>query len=400
MTNNILLAATIGWPSAARYASGFVAAGCTVDALSPKQAPVRASRYARRHFDYNPLFPVASLRAAIAQSKPDLIIACDDRVVTQLLELHRREKNSDIARLIERSLGDIGAYPLLLSRQGSLDAMRAEGVRVPDSVAVESADALDAALARIGLPAVLKADGSWGGEGVAVVRTREDAQAAYRKLAFPPPRWRSVARAVRRKDAHFLHEAIAPKPRAISLQKFIPGHPAASAFAAKDGEVVASIGYDVLVAQGTIGPPNVIRRVDCPQIHDAARRAAKRFGLCGMHGLDFIRDAKGDVYLIEINPRATQGGTLAFGAGRDLPAALAAALSPANSGLRPAIGNDVVAFFPRAWQRGGGDNWLATAHHDIPWDDPGVLRTLIDLPAEANDNQLRDLLYARMTRGA
>lgn len=400
MTNNILLAATIGWPSAARYASGFMAAGCAVDSLSPKHAPVRASRYAQRHFDYSPLFPVASLRAAIAESKPDLIVACDDRVVMQILELHRREKNPDIARLIERSLGDIATYPLLLSRQGSLDAMRAEGVRVPDSVAVETADALDAALERIGLPAVLKADGSWGGEGVAVVRTREDAQSAYRRLAYPPPRWRSVARALRRKDAHFLHEAIAPKTRAISLQKFITGHPAASAFAAKDGEVVASIGYDVLVAQGTIGPPNVIRRVDCPQIHDAARKVAKRFGLCGMHGLDFIRDANGDVHLIEINPRATQGGTLAFGAGRDLPAALAAALSPANSGLRPAIDNDVVAFFPRAWQRGGGDNWLASAHHDIPWDDPGVLRTLIDLPAEANDNQLRDLLYARMTRGA
>ncbi|MGN6516806.1 MAG: ATP-grasp domain-containing protein [Rhizomicrobium sp.] len=400
MTNTILLAATIGWPSAARYASGFVAAGCVVDSLSPKHAPVRASRYARRHFDYSALFPAASLRAAVADSKPDLIIACDDRVVMQLLDLHRREKGSGIARLVERSLGDVCAYPLLLSRQGSLDAMRAEGVRVPDSVAVENADALDGALAQIGLPAVLKADGSWGGEGVAVVRTREEAQSAYRRLAFPPPRWRSVARALRRKDAHFLHEAIAPKPRAISLQRFIAGHPAASAFAAKNGEVLASIAYDVLVAQGTIGPPNVIRRVDCPQIHDAARKVARRFGLSGMHGLDFIRDAGGDVHLIEINPRATQGGTLAFGAGRDLPAALAAALSPANSGLRPAIGNDVVAFFPRAWQRGHGDTWLAAAHHDIPWDDPGVLRTLIDLPAEANDNQLRDLLYARMTRGA
>ncbi|HWA29718.1 MAG TPA: ATP-grasp domain-containing protein [Rhizomicrobium sp.] len=394
MTNGILLAATIGWPSAARYASGFVAAGCTVDSLSPAQAPVRASRYARRHYDYSALFPIASLRAAIAQSKPDLIVACDDRVVMQILELHRREgvRNPDIAELIERSLGDIAAYDLVLSRQGSLDAMRAEGVRVPDSVAIESESALDEALAHIGLPAVLKADGSWGGEGVAVIRTREDAIAAYRKLAFPAPRWRSVARALRRKDAHFLHDAIAPKMRAISLQKFIPGHPAASAFAAKDGEVVAHIAYDVLVAQGTIGPPNVIRRVDCPQIHDAARKVAKRFRLSGMHGLDFIRDAQGDVHLLEINPRATQGGTLAFGAGRDLPAALAATLSPANCGLRPAIGNDVVAFFPRAWQRDGGDTWLPLAHHDIPWDDPGVLRAMLD---GANDNQLRDLINAR-----
>ncbi|HSM94847.1 MAG TPA: ATP-grasp domain-containing protein [Rhizomicrobium sp.] len=400
MANRILLAATIGWPTAARYASGFVTAGCSVDSLAPKQAPVRASRYVTRNFNYNALFPIAALRAAISQSKPDLIMACDDRAVTQLLELHRREKaSSPVARLIERSLGRVSDYPLVLSRQGSLEAMRAEGVRVPDSIAIENPDALPAAIERIGLPAVLKADGSWGGEGVAIVRSREEARAAFCRLAYPPPRWRSLARAVRRRDAHFLHEAIAPMQRTISLQKFIPGHPAASAFAAKDGEIVASLGYDVLVAQGTIGPPNVIRRTDCRQIEEAATKAARRFGLSGLHGLDFIRDANGDVHLIEINPRATQGGTLAYGAGRDLPAGLAATLSAANSGMRPPIENDVVAFFPRAWQRNdAGGYWLARAHHDIPWDDPGLLRTLVDAPAGANDNQLRDIVYAQVNQ--
>lgn len=395
MANTILLTATVGWPSAARYAGGFVAAGCTVDALSPAGAPVRASRYARRHFDYRPLFPIASLRAAIVQSRPDLLVPCDDRAVTQLLELHRMEdaRGSQIARIIERSLGDVASYALVMSRQGSMDAMRAEGVRTPDSVAVENEDALDAALARIGLPAVLKADGSWGGEGVCVAHTPEEARTAFRKLAYPSPRWRSLARALRRKNAHFLHEAIAPAARRVSMQKFIAGHPAASGFAARDGEIVASIAYDVLVAQGTIGPPNVIRRVDCPQIHDAARKVARRFGLSGMHGLDFIRDAGGDVHLIEINPRATQGGTLPFGAGRDLPAALAAGLSPANCGLRPAIENDVVAFFPRAWQPDGGGTWLPSAYHDIPWDDPAVLRAMLAMPADANDNDVRAKIY-------
>ncbi len=395
MTNNILLTATVGWPSAARYAGGFVAAGCAVDALSPARAPVRASRYARRHFDYNALFPIASLRAAIAKSDPDLIVACDDRAIVQLLALHRKEslRKTKIASLIETSLGNPSAYPLVMSRQGSMDAMRAEGVRVPPSVAIESEDVLDTALAQIGLPAVIKSDGSWGGDGVCVVRSREEAKAAFRKLAFPPPRWRNLARALRRKDAHFLHEAVAPKPRTISMQKFIAGHPAASAFAAKDGEVVASIAYDVLVAQGTIGPPNVIHRVNCPQIHEAARKVAHRFGLSGMHGLDFIRDERGDVHLIEINPRATQGGTLPFGAGRDLPAALATILSSANSGIRPAIENDVVAFFPRAWQSDAGQQWLPSAYHDIPWDDPAVLRTILNLPADVNDNDVRALIY-------
>ena len=395
MTNGILLTATVGWPSAARYAGGFVAAGCVVDALSPKRAPVRASRYARHHFDYSPLFPVSSLRSAIAQADPRLIVPCDDRAVMQLLALHRREtvRKTKLARLIETSLGNPSAYPLVMSRQGAIDAMRAEGVRVPQSMAIASENALETALAQIGLPAVIKSDGSWGGDGVCVVHSRDEAIAAFRKLAFPPPRWRSLARAVRRRDTHFLREAAAPKPRTISMQKFIAGHAAASAFAAKDGEIVASIAYDVLVAQGTIGPPNVIRRVDCAQIQDAARKVARRFGLSGMHGLDFIRDAAGDVHLIEINPRATQGGTLPFGAGRDLPAALAASLSSPNCGIRPAIENDIVAFFPRAWQPGGGEAWLPSAHHDIPWDDPAVLRAMLAMPADANDNEVRARIY-------
>jgi len=88
--------------------------------------------------------------------------------------------------------------------------------------------------------------------------------------------------------------------------------------------------------------------------------------------MDFIRDASGAVHLIEINPRATQGGTLAFGKGRDLPAALAACIAPA-AGMRPAIPNDLVALFPREWQRDPASPYLKSAFHDVPWDDPAVL---------------------------
>jgi len=391
MANRILLAATVGWPSAARYAAGFAAAGCTVDALSPADAIVRKSRYVCGHHTYNPLFPGRSLRAAIAKSDPDLIVPCDDRAVSHLLALQEDASSA----LIERSLGAPANYPLLLSRHGSLAALRAEGVRVPDSFAIDSAAALDAALDQTGFPAVLKSDGSWGGDGVVIVRTREEAHAARRKLADAPPRWRSLARALRRRDGHFLHDALKPPRRAVSLQKFIAGRPAAAAFAARDGAVVGAIAYDVLSAEGDIGPPNVIRRVDCAEIHAAARTVARRFGLSGLHGLDFIRDASGAVHLIEINPRATQGGTLAFGPGCDLPAALAVAFSLGHRGIRSAIAGDLVAFFPRAWQR-GSQSYLPAAHHDIPWDDPAVLAAIAGLPAvQTSDAALRTAVRAR-----
>jgi hypothetical protein len=377
MTKRVLLAATVKWPSAARYANGFDAAGCTVAVMAPKGAPAGVSRYVRDYYLYRPLAPISSIRRAIRESDANLIIPCDDRVVNHLLQLYAMEKKQDphssIAALIEKSLGSPADYPRLLSRHQSLMALRDAGVRVPDTFPVASEAELETHLATIGFPAVLKADGSWGGDGVIVARNRKEALAAYRKLAVPPSRLRSLVRIVKRRDLHHLLTALAPKRYAVSIQRFVEGTPAASAFAAWKGDVAASIYYDVLAADGSVGPPSVIKRVDCPEINAATQAAARIFGLSGFHGIDFIRDASGAVHAIEINARATQGGTLAFGAGHDLPAGLAAAISEKIAGMRKAIPNDVVVFFPREWIHNPKSAYLKTGHHDVPWDDPAVL---------------------------
>jgi hypothetical protein len=382
MSSRILLYATMNWPSAARYAGGFVAAGCEVHAACPDGALVALSRYVARAHLYQPLAPLASLKRAIRRSVPDLIVACDDRAVSHLVRLHAAEMEkpgvpSSVARIIARSLGNPENYARVISRNGSLQELQERGIRIPETLPVASVEDVDHCLAVTGLPVVLKTDGSWGGEGVVVARTREEAHAAYRKLSRPPSRLRSVARAWRRKDAHFLLDALKPNAAPVCLQRFIPGHPAASAFAAQDGRIIASFHYDVLVADATIGPPNVVRRVDDAEMDRAARAVAACFGLSGLHGLDFIRDEDGKVHLIEVNPRATQGGTLPFGPGRDLPAALAQTLSATHVGQRPAIANDVVVFFPREMRRDPASPYLRSGYHDIPRDDPEVLQAML-----------------------
>lgn len=393
MTHKVLLSATVGWPSVARYAGGFAAAGCEVHALSPAGAPVCVSRYVTKHHRYHALGN--SLAKAIADAKPDLIVACDDRAVAQMLALHRVSKPDSLAaKLIERSLGKPENYDRVVSRYGSLSELRELGVRVPDTYPANSEAELEAALAKTGFPAVLKSDGSWGGEGVIVARTREDALAAFRKLSTPPSRLRSVLRAARRKDAHYLYDAIAPKKFPICVQQFITGKAANSAFAAWTGEVVGTVYYDVLMADAVVGPPNVIRRTDCPEIDRASRLAAKHFGLSGLHGIDFIRDDTGAAYAIEINPRATQGGTLAFGQGHDLPSAIAMAAF-GSAGMRDAIANDVVTLFPREWRRDPTSHWLKDGHHDVPWDDPAVLMATIGKSLPRNDNAVEKAVAQR-----
>ena len=382
MARRILLYATLGWPSAARYAGGFHAAGCEVHAVSPDGAPVRLSRYVAGNHGYNPLKPLGSLRRAIAACSPELIIPCDDRAVSHLVRLYQAETRkkgtaSKIGALVSRSLGAPGNYARVISRSGSLSEVEALGVRIPKTLPITSEDVLDNCLSVTGLPAVLKADGSWGGDGVVIARTRDEAQAAFHRLSRAPSRLRSLVRFLRRRDPHFLAAAVRPETSPVCIQEFIPGRPAASAFAALDGKVVGHFHYNVLVADGDIGPPNVIRRIDSLEMDKAVRTIAECFGLSGLHGLDFIRDESGRVHLIEINPRPTQGGTLPFGAGRDLPSALIEAMTAEPAGMRPAIKNDIVAFFPREWRRDPSSRYLREGYHDIPLDDPDVMHAML-----------------------
>lgn len=381
MPAKVLLLSSVGWPSVARLAAGFAHAGLSVDALAPAGAAVTASWYLARHHQYRALFPLASMLAAIEAAAPQLVICCDDRVLAQLLVLYARHKDAAALRdLVEASLGNPSAVPRLISRYGFMEAARSEGIRVPATLPVGQESDLEAVIAALGFPLVLKSDGSWGGDGVIVVRNVADARAAFAKLSRVPSRLRSLVRAFRRRDAHFLQEIFSTVTRVVSAQRFIPGLPAASAFAAWRGEVIGAVYYDVLIAEGTQGPPSVIRRVDCAEIAQATRKIARRFGMSGIHGMDFIRDAAGATHLIEINPRATQGSTLAFGPGRDIPAALAGCLVT-DAPARPAITNDLVAFFPREWKRDPLSPYLVSAYHDVPWDDPGILLASLGIPA-------------------
>jgi hypothetical protein len=397
MARKVLLVTTVEWTSTARYAGGFSTASWSVEALCPRRAPANRSRYVDTCHLYRPLMALSSLRKAIAKSQPDLLVACDDRAVSLMQRLYRKElaargETSPVVTLLRRSMGTPENFDSILPRALSMQIAAEIGIRTPETVAVTSEAELEICLSRLGLPAVLKVDGSWGGDGVIVARTKEDAVRAFHRLLHPASRLRNLARVFRRKDAHYLLAALMPPPQHVSVQKFVAGRSAASAFAAWQGEMVGDLHYDVLVSDGAIGPPNVIRRVDCPQMEDASRRIAKRFGLSGIFGLDFIRDESGDVHLIEINPRTTQGGTLAFGEGRDLPSALASCVTRCALTRRPTIPNDVVAFFPREWERDSSSPYLTNGHHDVPWDDPAIVKFCLETLSPAAQTSLADML--------
>lgn len=357
MKRKILLATTVTWPSAARLASAFSILGAEVEAVSPRHHILRLSRYLKHSYTYRPLSPLKSFEAALHAAEPDLVIPCDDRALHLLLQL------TGFRPLLERSLGALENYPVLMGRAPSMIAAREEGIAAPLTVAVGDAAALPAALAEVGLPCVMKADASWGGEGVKFVCSAEDARRAFRALQGPPARWRSLARIALREDLHHLHQVMRPQTAAVCVQALIPGKPATSVFATRNGEVLAALHMDVAGWSGDTGPANLMQRVDDPAMETAARKVAARFRLNGLQGLDYVRDKQGVAHLIEINPRATQICHLALGP--DLPAALLG-VPP-----RPPVTTArQIALFPQLLTAGERSSFV---YQDVPWDDPAVL---------------------------
>lgn len=371
MPATVLLATTMDWPFAAQLAGAFAGAGAKVEALCPEGTMLARSRYPVRVHRHHALIPKASLQKAVAAAKPDLIIPCDD-LAAEVLRSFRGGED-------------------LASRHAFLLRAAKAGAPAGKTIALTQEGLLDEALRAFGLPLVLKCDHSWGGDGVAIAHTMEDARAAFHRFGHSS-RLRNLIRAVRRGERHFLTRALSPVPPVISAQRFIDGHPATSSIACWKGAVVAAHHFDVLGTSGATAPACVIARRDCAAMEASAQIIVREFHLSGLFGLDYMRDAKGDVHLLEINARATPSAHLMLK--QDLPAALLKAAGLPSRARAPMTDKNEIAIFPREWLRDPASPWLRCAYHDVPWDDPEVVRACVDAAPAANRAAAQALLEA------
>jgi hypothetical protein len=375
----ILLATTCRWPTTARLAMAFVECGCEVDLVSPGGHPAATTRSLCRNFAYNGLAPTRTFRHAIVASEPDLIVPCDDLATRHLHDLHDLEKRShqtSICRLIDFSLGESSSFAVVDARINLLALAQHANIRTPKSARVTDGEELRNWLENNGFPAVLKSDGSWGGVGVKVVRTFEEAADAFEKLHKPPSMARAFKRSVANRDATLLRSAIFRKRPQINIQKYISGRDASLSIACWEGELLASVNFEVFAKGRATGPSSVVHLIENEEMAQAACKMARRLGLSGLIGFDFVlENGTGNPYLIEVNPRATQICHLALGDRRDLPAALVAALTREPLRQRPiTTGNETIAFFPQEWAREPESDFLKLAYHDVPWSEPGLVK--------------------------
>jgi Carbamoyl-phosphate synthase L chain, ATP binding domain len=384
MTPTVLVATTRRWFPTARMAMALANAGWTVEVVCPPgHLAGRASAVART-YPYQGLTPLASFARAIASSRPDLIVPCDDLSTWHLQNLHHRERQcgparSPICALIERSLGAPESFPVVYARTAFMDLAREEGIRVPATEVVTTTGDLRKWIARMGFPTVLKANGTSGGDGVRIVHTLEQAERALQTLESPPLLARAAKRALVNNDQTLVWPSLLRRRSVVNAQAFVAGREATSTIACWQGTALAGLHFEVLNKQNPLGPSTVVRLMEDPEMSAATKKMVRRLNLSGLYGFDFMLEAQtGRPYLIEINPRTTQVGHLTLGPGRDLPAALYAAVSGQALRAAPKLTeNDTITLFPQEWIWNPESAFLRSGYHDVPWGEPELVRACV-----------------------
>lgn len=378
----ILIASTTWWAFPARIAMACKARGMDVDAVCGPGHPLLKTAALRTHFSYGALRPLRALADAITASGATIVLPCDDRTRAHLHRLHARSTNQALRGVIETSLGDPAHFATLDDRAALIGCAASLGIAAPETLRVANAAQLAAALDQLGLPAVLKVDGTWGGLGVAIARSREQAEKHYAQMSRPLSFRRAAKRLLVDRDAFHLHPWLSGEKPRVSVQRYAPGRPANSVSACLNGEILATISAEAVLLQRPNGASSVVRIIENPLMSDAAVKLARRLKMSGIFGLDFlIDDRTGETHLLEMNARATPLAHLAFGDGRDLigalghQAGLATLAAPARVTDR-----DVVAYFPQALHTAPGTAWLAEGYHDVPWENLDLTQELMKPP--------------------
>lgn len=376
----VLIVTTVHWPATTRLGLALARSGCRVAAVAPARHALRRLDAVAASFTCWPHFGLdMTVAQAIDRWSPDFVVPADDRALSSLHRLHARailERGRNAARrraVIETSLGDPRGFDLAARKSAFVAMAAAEGLRVPQTTVVRDLADLRRRLATAAFPQVLKVDGSWGGQGVRIVRTREEAEDAFLDFAAPPPLRRIAKQIAQHWNFTPLGDRLCGRAPTVTLQDYVDGRPANRAVACWNGEILAGLSVEVVRTSGATGPASVVRVVEHPELDDITRRMVRRLGLSGFCGLDVILDDAGRAHVIELNARPTQLCHLALDETSDMTGALYAKLARAAQRRMIAVKHDVITLFPQELWHDPQSKFLFQAHHDVPWDEPRLI---------------------------
>ncbi len=376
----VLVVSALPYIFSAKLVLGLRQVGFAVGVVCPSHGhPIHRLRHPPELFSLgvagaNSLGPFgarARVVTAIERFAPDIVVPCDD-YAAQILHRIAFSAPSGTRRLLETSLGRIEAYPVLESRTAQVSLARRRNIRTPRFKVVESEVSLREALREVRLPAFLKLDDSWAGQGVRKISDSAGAYRAWRELSNQ----HSLIQALKNIRSMGVRHALAGIRNArpsIHLQAAAVGQAANRTALCRNGEVID--GFSVVAVQTTsqTGPASVLRVIDNAEMSTAVDVLARELGLSGFVGFDFVLSDRGEAYFLEINARATLAATLLFARSPDLLGLLFQTMTVRADAPNRCGAGDTIALFPDEMLRDETSPFLASAYHDMPADEPGLV---------------------------
>ena len=190
---------------------------------------------------------------------------------------------------------------LLRDKRRLAEFAAARGIAVPEHHALANDAALEAAIAALGMPLVVKGSTGRGGSTTHVVHS-------------PPAAHEAMAR-VRRTGADYFAQRYVEGPTYLAGGTFVAGCP-----------LRLYAGIKVAQHPRLTGPATMMRSLCDERLLNAAAATMRALEWTGIASLDFVRDADGQYLLLEVNPRPWGSMPAASAAGIDFFAPLAAVL--------------------------------------------------------------------------
>ena len=358
----VLMLSLQNWPQACRMPKYLRLAGFAVAACAPKTELLHLSAGLERRFELPVLSQhglpdvVRLLRDACADFQPDYLMGCDDASVGVLNRLYRtvqhpaNEADQRLKQLLIDSKGDPANYQRVRSKHLSHALARSLGIRTPDQKMCRDFDELMSLAREAVYPVVLKGEYGMAGLGVSICHGESDLRAAWER---------------------------AGRVGSVALQEYVDGRVFLSNAAAFGGKLLAANVFEkVHVQGGPTGPSTVVRLIQHPEMLEATRKFVEGTAYSGILSLDFILSEDNRAFFLECNPRPVPATHVGRAVGNDLFSALYAAMTGGEHGGSPVDGM-TVALFPQEFHRDKASPHLWQAYHDVPWDEPQILKAFV-----------------------
>jgi predicted ATP-grasp superfamily ATP-dependent carboligase len=238
-----------------------------------------------------------ALEALLEERATDVVIPSHDGTI-EMLRAHRDqiERRSKVALAAEPALA------VAIDKDATLRVAAELGIPIPRSVTVRHESEVEAAIAEIGLPAVLKPACSWVGSDADAIRLSacavDDAERAHTEL--------------RRLLEH---------GGSVLVQEYVSGSREAVSFVRSRGTFAGEFAQRALRTFPALGGSSVLREsIALPaDVSTDARKLVEALDLDGYAEVEFRRDANRRAVLMEINPRLSASVEVAVRAGVDMP---------------------------------------------------------------------------------